>query len=600
MVTVYFGLEAKPKAKRITVNEELQTDIGRPSLRKAVERLGFLHQARSYRETARIFLEIFWEYCSPEDIWGTIVPQAKGGLALAGWDFDKKELFWKNLSPELRETLRALLSKTFSEPEKAPPELALELDRWGCPETLKEAGYPLIPVSGSAGNAGFLVGSFSGLAPASPAYLERLFLTLFGLQLEGNRKEERLKSEQLGRELLYQTGKVLASSLELAEVLEVIMDALKVLIPYDAAGVFLIDKQKQEVEEIATRGYDSSLESDLKLKIGQGLIGWVAKTGQPVIVPDVRLDSRYVTARVTTRSEMVVPITSGERVIGVFNLESDHPDAFREEGLRLLADFAAQAALSIERAQLFAERVQKRRLEGELAIARQIQHSFFPKKVPGLPGFDLYGGNVPSSEVGGDYYDFISIVENQAGIAIADVSGKGIPAALIMAAFRASLKAEIRNNYAIRTIMAKVNSLMHESIEAGNYVTAFYGVLDSQKRIFTFCNAGHNPPLILKADGSREYLTKGGVALGIFGDSAYKEKPYALRGGDVLVFYTDGVTEARNEAEEEFGLPRLEKIVTENRGLPAQEIYRAVEGAVILFQNYRRQDDFTLIVLKVL
>ncbi|MGH7197409.1 MAG: PP2C family protein-serine/threonine phosphatase, partial [Candidatus Omnitrophota bacterium] len=430
--------------------------------------------------------------------------------------------------------------------------------------------------------------------------LERLLLILFGLQLEGNRKEEQLKSEQLGRELLSQTGKVLASSLELSEVLEVIMDALKVLIPYDAAGVFLINKKLQEVEEIATRGYDPSLESDLKLKIGQGLIGWVAKTSQPVIVPDVHQDNRYVTARVTTRSEMVVPITSGERVIGVFNLESDQPDAFREEDLRLLADFAAQAALSIERAQLFAERVQKRRLEGELAIARQIQHSFFPRRIPELPGFDLYGANVPSSEVGGDYYDFIPIVENQVGIAIADVSGKGIPAALIMAAFRASLKAEIRNNYAIRTIMAKVNSLMHESIEAGNYVTAFYGVLDSAKKIFTYCNGGHNPPLVLRAGGSPEYLSKGGVALGIFADSTYKEKPIPLQGGDILVFYTDGVTEARNEKDEEFGLARLERLVEENRGLPAREIYRAIEGEVTRFQNYRRQDDFTLIVLKVL
>jgi sigma-B regulation protein RsbU (phosphoserine phosphatase) len=375
---------------------------------------------------------------------------------------------------------------------------------------------------------------------------------------------------------------------------------LKVLIPYDAAGVFLINKQRQEVEEIVTRGYDPSMESDLKLKIGQGLIGWVAKTGQPVIVPDVRQDSRYVTARVTTRSEMVVPIASGDRVIGVFNLESDLPDAFREEDLRLLADFAAQAALSIERAQLFAERVQKRRLEGELAIARQIQHSFFPERIPGLPGFDLYGGNVPSSEVGGDYYDFIPIVENQVGIAVADVSGKGIPAALIMAAFRASLKAEIRNNYAIRTIMAKVNSLMHESIEAGNYVTAFYGVLDSEKKIFTYCNGGHNPPLVLKAQGAREYLTKGGVALGIFAESAYKEKPYPLQGGDILVFYTDGVTEARNEKDEEFGLSRLERLVEESRALPARGIYKVVEEEVARFQNHRRQDDFTLIVLKVL
>ena len=582
------------------MNEETQTDIGPPSVEKLVERLGYLHQARNYRETTRIFLEILWETYPPEKLWGAIVPQAKSELALAGWDFDKREVFWKNLSPELREELRPLFLENFSKPVEAPPALAEQLAHWGCPETVRKSGFPLMSISGATGSIGFLVGTFSDVLPTTPTPLERLLLILFGLQLEGNRKEERLKSEQLGRELLYQTGKVLASSLELSEVLEVIMDALKVLIPYDAAGVFLINKQRQEVEEIATRGYDPSLESDLKVKIGQGLIGWVAKTGQPVIVPDVRQDSRYVNARLETRSEMVVPITSGDRVIGVFNLESDLPNAFREEDLRLLADFAAQAALSIERAQLFAERVQKRRLEGEIAIARQIQHSFFPKRIPELPGFDLYGANLPSSEVGGDYYDFIPIVDNQIGIAIADVSGKGIPAALIMAAFRASLKAEIRNNYAIRTIMAKVNSLMHESIEAANYVTAFYGVLDSQKKIFTYCNGGHNPPLVLKAEGTHEYLTKGGVALGIFADSTYKEKPYPLRGGDILVFYTDGVTEAGNEQGEEFGLARLLQLVEENRALPAREIYEAVEGEVARFQNYRRHDDFTLIVLKVL
>jgi len=582
------------------VKEDIDANIGSLSVEKLGRRLAFLHQARNYRETTRIFLEFFRESHPPEELWGAIVPQPKGGLALAAWDFDKKELFWKNLSPERGQALRPLLSHPPAKPETAPVEFAEELVRWGCPVSVSEAGIPLIPIPGPVGALGFLIGSFSDMLPEEPAPLERLLLTLFGLQLEGNRKEEQLKSEQLGRELLYQTGKVLASSLELAEVLEVIMDALKVLIPYDAAGVFLIDKKKQEVEEIATRGYDPSLESDLKLKIGQGLIGWVAKTGQPVIVPDVRQDSRYVNARLETRSEMVVPIVSSDRVIGVFNLESNFPDAFREEDLRLLADFAAQAALSIERAQLFAERVAKRRLEGELAIARQIQQSFFPQRIPEVPGFDLYGANVSSSEVGGDYYDFIPIVENQVGLAVADVSGKGIPAALVMAAFRASLKAEIRNNYAIRTIMAKTNSLMHESIEAGNYVTAFYGVLDSQKKVFTFSNAGHNPPLVRHADSRREYLTKGGVALGIFADSTYKEKPYPLHAGDVLVFYTDGVTEARNERDEEFGLARLERFVDENHARPAREIYQIVEKEVSYFQNLRRQDDFTLIVLKVL
>lgn len=580
--------------------ERTQTLPKEPLIDKLVERLANLYQARSYRETGRIFLEILWENYSPETLWGAIVPQAKGGLAFAAWDFEKRQLFWNDLTPELRDALRPLLLESRTSPASAPAPLAEQLTAWGCPETLLRGGIPLMPVAGTSGNIALLVGSLSEDHSQALGPWEKLVLVLFGLQLEGNRKEEHLRSEQLGRELLYRTGKVLAGSLELSEVLEMIMDALKVLIPYNAAGVFLINKQMQEVEEIATRGYDPSLESDLKLKIGQGLIGWVAKTGQAVIVPDVSRDARYVNARVQTRSEMGVPITSRDRVIGVFNLESDEPEAFREEDLRLLSDFASQAAWSIERAQLFAERVEKRRLEGELAIARQIQHSFFPMQIPHLAGFEIHGGNVPSSAVGGDYYDFIPIVENHFGIAIADVSGKGIPAALIMAAFRASLKAEIRNNYAIRTIMAKVNQLMYESIEAGNYVTAFYGVLDTHKRIFTFSNAGHNPPLVLKADGRREYLTRGGVALGIFSEAAYKEKPYPLHGGDVLVLYTDGVTEARNEKDEEFGLARLEQLAQEHRALSARRIYEAIEREVTQFQNHQRQDDFTLIVLKVL
>jgi len=582
------------------MSEQIMSFSGPASLEKIAGRLEHLHQARNYRETVQIFLEIFRENFPSNQLWGAVVPQIKGGFLLTGWDFEKKELFWETLKPAVSDSLRPLLVETLLEPVKAPAVLAEVLARRGCPDAVQKAGFPLIPIPGGTGNAGFLIGFLSDAKPSEPTVWERLLLVLFGLHLEMHKKEEKLKAEGLGKELLYQTSKVLASPLELSEVLELIMDALRVLIPYDAAGVFIIDKKKQEVAEIATRGYDAALESDIRLQIGQGLIGWVAKTGEAVIVPDVSKDSRYVNARVETRSEMVVPITSGGRTIGVFNLESDLPDAFGEPDLKLLSDFAVQAALSIERAQLFTERMERRRLQGELKIARQIQTTFFPKQNPQMPGFDIYGGNVPSEQVGGDYYDFIPIIENQIGIAIADVSGKGIPAGLIMAAFRASLKAEIRNNYAIRTIVAKVNSLLHESIEAGNYVTAFYGVLDSKNKIFTYSNGGHNPPMVVKADGSRKYLSEGGVALGIFSDTAYKEKRCSLHPGDILIFYTDGVTEARNEREEEFGLERLEKLAHTNRHLPAREIYGEIEREVYLFQNHQRQDDFTLIVLKVL
>ena len=187
------------------------------------------------------------------------------------------------------------------------------------------------------------------------------------------------------------------------------------------------------------------------------------------------------------------------------------------------------------------------------------------------------------------------------GIAIADVSGKGIPAALIMASYRASLIAEIRNNYAIRSIMFKVNNLLYESTEPENYVTALYGVLDTKNHIFTFSNAGHNPPILRHANGEMEELTQGGVALGVFENSKYEERPLGLAPGDIMVFYTDGVTEAENRQEEEFGMERLKQVIEDSYRSNAGRIQEEIYGAAREFTNGLPQsDDITLIVVKAL
>jgi sigma-B regulation protein RsbU (phosphoserine phosphatase) len=265
----------------------------------------------------------------------------------------------------------------------------------------------------------------------------------------------------------------------------------------------------------------------------------------------------------------------------------------------LLETFASQAAVSVERAMFYQQAMDRKALEDELNIARKIQSTFLPKKNPTLKGFDIAGINISSEAVGGDYYDFINIVDNQIGIAIGDVSGKGIGAALIMAAFRASLKAEIRNNYAIRTIFKKVNSLLYESIERENYVTAVYGVLDTKNRVFTFSNAGHNPPLLFKTDGQVMELVEGGLALGMFADSTYEERPVYINNGDILLFYTDGVTEAQDINDCEFGVDRLKKLVNESRHHTAGEIINLIVDTVQKYRSSNKQlDDLTLILAK--
>jgi len=407
------------------------------------------------------------------------------------------------------------------------------------------------------------------------------------------------RRKSLERAVLLEVGRALALPLDLTQTLEAIMDQLRRIVHYDAAAIYLLDRETHEVVSEASRGYPPRFQDD-SLKIGEGIVGWVAKTGESVTVADARADTRYVAARPQTRSEIACPIVSRGRIIGVFNLENDDLDAYHEGHLEFLKTFASQAAAAIERARLLDQAMQARNLERELEIARGIQASFLPTTPPTMQGLDLAGLNIPYRDVGGDYYDWIRIVDNQIGLAICDVSGKGVAAALLMAAFRASLLAEIRNHYAIRRILQKVNRLLFESTEPGKFVTAFYGVLDAKNRVFTFSNAGHNPPLLLHADGRAEWLTEGGLPLGVLEDSSYEERPTPLASGDVLVLYTDGVTEAANEHEEEFGVERLERLVRETARRPAAEIVEAIRTQVNAFTGARHlNDDLTLLVARL-
>jgi len=407
------------------------------------------------------------------------------------------------------------------------------------------------------------------------------------------------KEEAMKRRLLYQVGIKLASTLNIDEVLKLILDSLHKVVEFDAGGVYLINEKDNDLSSVYAEGYDQENEKFVHLKFGQGLVGWCANNGEALIVPDVNEDKRYVNARPETKSELVAPMKIDGRVIGVMNLESGEKDAFSNDSLDLLVAFASQAAISVERALLHNKMIESKRLEEQLSIARHIQLTFLPKKDPVIKEYDISGVNIPSGEVGGDYFDFIRIIDYQTGISIADVSGKGIPAALIMASYRASLIAEIRNNYAIRTICSKVNRLLYESVEQGNYVTAFYGVLDSKNHIFTFSNCGHNRPIHLHKNGDVGYLIEGGPALGVIDESVFEERPIFIGEGDVVLFYTDGVTEVVNSRGEEFGVEGLVDSLKKYRDLPAKEIHQKIYSDITGFASDRHIfDDLTMIVLK--
>jgi sigma-B regulation protein RsbU (phosphoserine phosphatase) len=412
--------------------------------------------------------------------------------------------------------------------------------------------------------------------------------------------------------LLLDITKKISRSLDLREVLNLVMDTLGSLIPYDAAGIYILKCSKIAAPAPApnqtcvftteaVRGYDIDDLMELRLKMGEGIIGHVALKGEPVISPDVRNDPRYVNAREETRSEMVAPIISNDEVIGVFDLESDKLNAYDEDDLQVLLLLASQVAIIIEKVMLHEQLIEKKRLEGQLEVARQVQLELLPASDPKLEGFDICAWNFSTEEVSGDYYDWVSIYEDQIGLVIADVSGKGVPAALLMAFLRASLRAAIHIGYAPHISMAKVNYLLWESIERNQFVTAFYGVLDASNKTLAYTNAGHNPPLVMNRDGTANFIERGGLPLGMFRNTRYYEYYQSIEPGQTLVLYTDGVTEATGIKDVEYGRDRLEEAVRANRHLSAKDLITAIQQDVLAWTDGRgASDDMTFFIVKAL
>src|SRR5262249_14230324 len=300
----------------------------------------------------------------------------------------------------------------------------------------------------------------------------------------------------------------ISTSLELGEVLDTILDSLEELINYSAAVVCVVDSKTGAVHGLRERGYPAISVGESFLKPGTGIIGWVINHGRGQIVGDVKRDNRYVTARPETKSEIAAPIVRYDGdVIGAINLEADWTEGYDESDLNLLTMFASLAASAIDHTLLY---------RSELRLARAVVDSLLPRAFPLVEGFDIYGMTIPVREVGGDYFDFIDSVTDRLGLIVADVSGKGLAAALIMVSFRAYIHATVINELAMRIVMSRVNRLVYESTDGDRFITTFYGLIDPEHRRLLYINAGHNPPLLLHEDGTKELLREGGIPLGVF------------------------------------------------------------------------------------
>jgi sigma-B regulation protein RsbU (phosphoserine phosphatase) len=326
------------------------------------------------------------------------------------------------------------------------------------------------------------------------------------------------------------------------------------------ASVYLHDEEHAEMVLAGIRGCSecSAHGKGHRLKIGrEGMVGYVASTGQLRYAPDVREDQYYIGCQASTLSEVAIPLRVGERLVGVFTASHPEVDGFPRQQLRILQALCDHIAIAVHNARQFqSERAQRDALDREAQEARAIQQALLPKSSPYIPGYVVSGLSVPARAVGGDWYDFIPFPDGRWGLVLADVSGKGTAAALLMSATRGVLRSLAEACCGPGEVLTKLNQLLVDDFPAGKFVTMVYAVLDPATRHIVFANAGHLLPLFIDNDGEHFLDTERGLPLGL-GCGDYSESQVTLSEGSRLVFYSDGITEAVNAQEEEYGLCRL-------------------------------------------
>lgn len=416
--------------------------------------------------------------------------------------------------------------------------------------------------------------------------------------VENARLVERMRWDLEARELVLRAARTVGSSLDLDEVLDHLIESLSEFLPCDAVGIYLLDEETGALRQLKHRGYPPGTEQLLRDRPGRGITGWVGRQRQGLIVDNVHEDPRYIEARPSTRSEIAAPIVHADKVMGVITLESDQPDAYNERQLTLLETLGSQVASAVTNAHFLRSEVERAGFEREVQVSREIQQALFPRATLSDGLICAAGINVPSSAIGGDYYDYYRECPHHLGVAIADVSGHGLSAALLTVAVRSGVHLSVGTCPDPAALAWQLNHLLYESTPANQFVSAVLGTVEQRSGLFRYCNAGHVPPLHVGAHGTRR-LEGGGLILGAFPDSAYDDYQIQLEDGDLLVFYTDGLTEFESPEREQFGLGRLEEVVVDNRDRPVTELIEAVRKAVRAHRRGApRHDDVTLMVLR--
>lgn len=480
---------------------------------------------------------------------------------------------------------------------------SLARDGWDRATTRSGSHVTALPLEAGGALVGVLV-IYSGKPTADSLRWWRLFADVCAA-LVGDAVSHRAQQRSITQlSLLFEATRLLNSTLDLSELLDLILTIARDEVKADRGTVFMFDRNRNELWSIVASGLDHQ---EIRMPFGVGVAGHVVQTGETVNVADAytlpffepSFDQRF---RYQTKSLLCLPIRhrTGE-IVGVIQLLN------RRDGARFTADdeefmnkLSSHIAMALENSRLHHEMVEKQRMERDLALARTIQQRLLPESPPVVPGFDIAVVNEMCYEVGGDYYDLLNLGPQTLLVVIADVEGKGVSSALVMSNLQATLRALVMHLHSLEVLALSLNDMICQDTKSGKFLSIFLGLVDTRGNKLHYINAGHVPPLLISGrSGAHKPLDKGGTVVGLFPNAEYVRGTEKLRAGDILVCCTDGILEANDRSGEEFGTERLAAAVTHVQQRPAQEIVDHVMREVRDFGTGEHVDDKVLLVVKV-
>ena len=429
-------------------------------------------------------------------------------------------------------------------------------------------------------------------------------LTLIGSRMAVGIENARLytRSTRQARTLvlLNEIARELTSILNVDELLKRIAELLSRLIDYQMFSILLLDSAGEKLQHRFSLRFNENIQVKHDVPRGRGVVGYAAQYKEAVLVPDVKKDPRYIALNRETRSELAVPLIYKDKVIGVLDLEHTRRGFFTEDHRRTVTTLAAQIAIAIENAQLYEQIArQESRLERDLAMARELQFRLLPQTLPKLANLDVAAKFAPARAIGGDLYDFVSYSLSRTAIVIGDVSGKGAPAAIYAALVSGILRSHAPIEPAPAEMLSAVNfSLGERRIEA-QFVSLIYAVWDDQNRTLRVANSGLPRPIYCH-DGRIEVIEATGLPLGLFEDADYDEFSFRAKPGDMFVFFSDGILDARNKAGQLFGRQGVEQILSKDPSASADSVVQAIFNAVAEHAAGEEAfDDQTVVAIRV-